>query len=253
SLVLNYGTPVPVTFGEVAPFALAIGLLLIATVVALARWPKVGFLGAWFFITLAPTSSFVPIATEVGAERRMYLPLIALVLLSLFGSRTLLTLVARRVSRAPGGVPPSRTVTIVSTIALIIVSTALSAATITRNRDYSSSLSLARTVLERYPTSVAHHMVGAELSMAGQHEQAEAELRRALPGAPRAHYALGVELFRQGKLDEAIDELQLFIKEQPLLLEVLSARDLIGQIFAQKQQWGRAAEQYRALVTMAPS
>ena len=38
-----------------------------------------GFLGAWFWITLAPTSTIVPIATEVAAERRMYLPLAALV------------------------------------------------------------------------------------------------------------------------------------------------------------------------------
>ena len=35
-----------------------------------------------FFLTLAPTSSIVPIATEVGAERRMYLPLAALSVLA---------------------------------------------------------------------------------------------------------------------------------------------------------------------------
>ena len=37
-----------------------------------------------FFLTLAPTSSVVPIASEVGAERRMYLPLAALVVLAGF-------------------------------------------------------------------------------------------------------------------------------------------------------------------------
>ena len=47
--------------------------------------PPLGFPGAWFFLTLAPTSSILPIATEVGAERRMYLPLIALVGLAMVG------------------------------------------------------------------------------------------------------------------------------------------------------------------------
>jgi hypothetical protein len=37
-------------------------------------------------MTLAPTSSIVPIATEVGAERRMYLPLISVVVLVVIGA-----------------------------------------------------------------------------------------------------------------------------------------------------------------------
>ncbi len=36
---------------------------------------RFAFLGAWFFLTLAPSSSVVPIATEVAAERRVYLAL----------------------------------------------------------------------------------------------------------------------------------------------------------------------------------
>jgi len=59
--------------------------LLIVCLVAISLWGTVrrywwGFLGLWFFVILAPTSSFLPLATEVGAERRLYLPLIAVVL-----------------------------------------------------------------------------------------------------------------------------------------------------------------------------
>src|SRR4029434_7381145 len=74
SLVVFYGWPLPVTFVEVLPYALLIGCLFLVTVAAWFRYPAWGFLGLWFFITLAPSSSIVPIATEVGAERRMYLP-----------------------------------------------------------------------------------------------------------------------------------------------------------------------------------
>ncbi len=61
------------------PAAAVIAALLAATLWALRRAPALGFLGAWFFLILAPTSSFVPIVTEVAAERRMYLPLAAVV------------------------------------------------------------------------------------------------------------------------------------------------------------------------------
>ena len=82
SLVVWYGWPLPLTLGDVWPYALLIVALLVTTIGALAVAPKIGFIGAWFFITLAPTSSLIPIATEVGAERRMYLPLMALVVLA---------------------------------------------------------------------------------------------------------------------------------------------------------------------------
>ncbi|MEP6618239.1 MAG: tetratricopeptide repeat protein [bacterium] len=46
------------------------------TIVSLGKrraWGWVGFMGAWFFLLLAPSSSVIPIATEIAAERRVYL------------------------------------------------------------------------------------------------------------------------------------------------------------------------------------
>ena len=87
ALVLDYGLPRQLSFGDVAPMALLLLALLAATLVALSRWPKVGFAAAAFFLTLGPTSSVVPIVSEVGAERRMYLPLAALATLVVVGAR----------------------------------------------------------------------------------------------------------------------------------------------------------------------
>jgi tetratricopeptide (TPR) repeat protein len=47
------------------------------TVVCWRRRPWAGWLGAWYFLLLAPTSSVLPIVTEVVAERRAYLPMLA--------------------------------------------------------------------------------------------------------------------------------------------------------------------------------
>jgi len=85
ALVLDYGLPRQLVLTDVlAPGALVVTLIML-TAWALAVRPPIGFLGAWFFITLAPASSLVPIVTEVGAERRMYLPLAGLVALAVIG------------------------------------------------------------------------------------------------------------------------------------------------------------------------
>jgi tetratricopeptide (TPR) repeat protein len=50
------------------------------------RWRPLAFLGAWFFLILAPSSSFVPIRTEIAAERRVYLAFAAVVTLVVIGA-----------------------------------------------------------------------------------------------------------------------------------------------------------------------
>ncbi len=78
-LVFDYGATV-----EKRPLVLlacmAVVLPLAAlSMVALRRKPVAGFIGSTFFLILAPTTSFVPVATQTMAEHRMYLPLAALV------------------------------------------------------------------------------------------------------------------------------------------------------------------------------
>jgi len=213
-----------------------IGLFAL-TVAAFRRRAKLAFLGAWAWLTLAPTSSIVPIATEVGAERRMYLPLMALVVLAVLGGASL----SRRAGRS-------------FQIALLaLLSTALAAGTIVRNREYSSALLLAQTTLARYPTPVAHYELGNELLAAG-HDRQEAlgHLRQALPDAPRAHYTLGVEYFLEGKLDEAIAEFQAFIREEPYLVQVIDAHEYLGKAYAQRMQWREAAAEFQAMLAITP-
>lgn len=235
-LVANYGWPLPLTLREVLPQALLVATLLALTAVALVRRPKWGFLGAWFFVTLAPTSSIVPIATEVGAERRMYLPLIAIVVLVVVSASLL-----KRAASSGGAV------------ALAVVAALFSIGVFARNREYASELRLARTVVERRPTSVGHHALGVALLMDGDRDAAMSELRQAIPGAPRAHYTLGVELLKDGRTTEAIDQFQAFLREQPNLVEAISARQLLGRALAQQQRWPEAIEQEQQVLTMNPS
>src|SRR5437762_6886855 len=78
-LVLDYGIATTNSLAEVWPQTALLLVLFGATLIALARQPPWGFLGAWFFLLLAPTSSALPLATQTVAEHRMYLPLAAII------------------------------------------------------------------------------------------------------------------------------------------------------------------------------
>ncbi|MGH9143877.1 MAG: tetratricopeptide repeat protein, partial [Vicinamibacterales bacterium] len=235
-LVVNYGWPRALTLAEVLPYALVVVGCLGVAALALWRRPTLGVLGAWFFLTLAPTSSILPIATEVGAERRMYLPLIALIALAVIG----LAWAARQLARGPA---------IAATVAAVVVA-ALGATTMARNREYASPLGLAETVLARWPTPSAEAAVGQELAVAGRHDEAIARLEEAAPHFARAYYHLGGELFNQGRIDEAVPALEQFVRLEPMLAEAVPARTMIGRAFMLQKRWPQAEEQLRLVLSM---
>jgi protein O-GlcNAc transferase len=139
------------------------------------------------------------------------------------------------------------------TFVLVVVSATLAAGTIARNREYASGLSLARTTLARWPSGLAHHMVGSELAFLGRDHEAIPYMREAIRTYPSGRYNLGVALFNTGALDEAIEELQTFVRQEPRLLEVVSARSILGQAFMIKERWPEATEQFRLVLAMVPS
>ncbi|HET9368834.1 MAG TPA: tetratricopeptide repeat protein [Vicinamibacterales bacterium] len=241
-LVLYYGWPLPLTIADVWPQLLLIAALAALTILALARWPRAGYLGAWVFITLAPTSSIVPIATEVGAERRMYLPMMALVVLAVTGAAYWLL---RR--RSPS---PIRLLAAPVAIAAI----AYSAASAARNREYASSLTLAETTAARWPTPAGESMYGTELAAAGRLDDAERHLRAAAASFEPARYYLGTVLAKTGRVDEAAEQLRAFIASQPAELDqVHLARAVLADAYMRTGQWDRATEQYAAMVAARPN
>jgi tetratricopeptide (TPR) repeat protein len=244
-LVVLYGWPEPLTIGDVLPQALGVVALLGLTVLALIRAPRLGYLGAWFFIALAPTSSIIPIATEVGAERRMYVPLMALAVLAVLGVATILRARAARLAL------------------LVVAVVGLGALTMRRTAEYESPITLARTVVERRPTAVAHHLLGEQLGIAGQMEEAERELRTAVAlGNSRARYPLGALLLDLKRYPEAVAELEAFVASasapqqfrwlNPPLLDVLTARLRLAQLYALLKRWPDAAAQARTILEVAP-
>ena len=242
-LVLDYGEPASITFSAVAPYVMVVAALLAGTIVELVRNSVVGFLGAWFFLTLAPTSSILPISTEVGAERRMYVPLMAIVALAFSpvaraftarasgAARTLASDEARtrasdaartRASDAPRTLRvrdrradlkgPSR----LWMIGIMSVAALLSIATIQRNGEYRSGLTLWQTVLDRWPPHArAHRNLAAELKLANRPQEEIEHLRAAVKDLPELRNVLGLELLALGRPSEAADELRIYVRDHP--------------------------------------
>jgi tetratricopeptide (TPR) repeat protein len=239
-LVINYGQPVAYTLGDVFPQAAAVITLLSLTVAAF-RWnASLAFLGAWFFVTLAPTSSFVPIATEVAAERRMYLPLMAVVTAIVMASYGW-TRVRRHVPRRAAAV------------AVALVAVALGAGTIRRNAEHQSWLTLAQTTLDRWPSDAAYAGVGGELARLHRDGEALPLLRLAARSELRARYNLGVTLFNLKRDEEAIRELDVLVKEHPTREEVPWARKVMGHAYLRLSRWADGIAQLRMVLTMTPN
>jgi tetratricopeptide (TPR) repeat protein len=213
--------------------------------VAIVRWPAAGFLGLAFFLTLAPTSSVVPITTEVGAERRMYLPLAALAVLVAAAGGLLIERFARRASRR-------FIVTAMTAIAVLWIS-ALAVRTVYRNTEYGSAVSIWQTSVERRPHGRARLAYAVALGEREERDAALVQLREAVRDYPEAGYALGTELAASGKVDEGIEVLQQFMRDRPEAAERAPTRRLLGQLLVSSGRLEEAEPELRAIVDQAPT
>jgi tetratricopeptide (TPR) repeat protein len=85
ALRLSYPPWTARSWAEFPPQGALVVVLFAATLWACWRRPRLGFAGAWFFLTLAPSSSVVPVVTEIAAQRRVYLALAAVIALVVVG------------------------------------------------------------------------------------------------------------------------------------------------------------------------
>lgn len=240
-LVFLYTWPLAGGLTDVLPEALIILALLGATVAALARRHPLGYGGAVFFLVLAPTSSVVPIVTEVAAEHRMYLPLAAAIATVTAGVYVLL---ARRASALAVG---SITVLIAAVVALGIHTRA-------RNRDYASAERLwADTVAKDPDNQRARVAYGSILAGARRVQEAESQFRRAVeldPNDAIARTRLGTILMAQGKADAAIEQLNAALARNPADID---AHRTLGQIYGFQRDDARALAHLTRVLEAQPN
>lgn len=241
-LSLDYMWPIARRAQEIyLPGAVIVGLLA-ATLAALARWPKVGFLGAAFFLILAPTSSIVPIL-DLAFEHRMYLPLAAVV-----------TLTVLAVDRGVRIFAPNRqTRALVSGALLSVAVLALLLRTISRNEGYNDPVRFWSESLAAAPHNWRiHQNLGFFFEQQGNYEQAIAHYRQGLALSPensRLNYNLGVGLERTGNVDEAIARYRKAIALEPGLAR---AHNNLALLLTAQGRTEEALVHFRRAVELAP-
>ncbi len=195
-LVLDYGWPLAGTTEAIAlPAGVTIGLIGL-TLWAIRRRLAVGFLGAWWFLILAPTSSVFPIA-DPAFEHRVYLPLASVITSVVIGSWNLLdrTVPRERVKRQLA-------------VGLMAAATILlGLVTIRRNADYHSDIGMWKDVSAKRPHNArAYDNLGYLMAHRGRLDEAAAYLTDAIrlkPEASEYHNNLGNVLLAQGKTHDA--------------------------------------------------
>src|ERR1019366_8998443 len=78
-------------------------------------------------------------------------------------------------------------------------------------------------------------------------------MREAVREKPDSRYELGYELLQQGRVREASDELERFIRENPADPEVTSARGLLTLALAQQGRPAEVLEQWRLIHQARPA
>jgi tetratricopeptide (TPR) repeat protein len=245
ALAIDYGDQA-VTGLRGVPGLILLVAFGVATLIAWTKLPRRGwfaFLGAWFFMLLAPSSSFVPIRTEIAAERRIYLALAAVLVLAVVGVEWLRrrywsTLSAQRLALCSLG-----------------IAAALALTTAVRSHAYANAESLWQDNVAKVPKNLRGYVnlgsallverppkyataeslfsyaatqdsscrhgcaqMASSLSMQGRFAEAVPWLERALAHDPknaRIEEYLALVLMKTGSYKEAIPHLELLTSQNP--------------------------------------
>jgi len=277
SQCLDYWWPVAETASEIVPPTVLIIVLLGATGWCLGRCPPAGFLGLWFFLILAPTSSIMPIK-DIAFEHRMYLPLAAAVTAFVIGGYEF--------SRRKLGVGPRGWLLCVVPVVIVV----LAGLTLARNASYQSQLSVWRDVTRKAPHNPRAFLnLGEALDQAGQtrealdcylevlrvdaryaridivysnmgiiyHEsgdvgRAMANYNKALqinPSYAKGHTNLAIALIKLGKLDDALPHFERAVSLEP---ENAEFHTNFGQALKNARRLDEAVGHFRRALELDP-
>jgi tetratricopeptide (TPR) repeat protein len=272
ALLLNYNWPVARTMPAIFPPLLAVLALLAIVVYSLTRseshWRALGFVGAWFFITLAMSSSFFPIK-DLAVEHRMYLALASVATLVVVVMEMLVSNLRMRLAL------------------ILVLAFALGVRTYLRNEDYKSSYTIWTGVLEKIPDdpralnelgnayrddgrltealALYQRAIQADPENPGPHLNAGfiqlrlgnakaaevhyVEAIRIRPDYPDAHLNLGNVLVAQGRQEEALRQYDIALKQKPDFFEALAAR---ANTLCTLNRFDESLEYYRKALQCRP-
>ncbi|MGA2138995.1 MAG: tetratricopeptide repeat protein [Verrucomicrobiia bacterium] len=254
-LVLDYSDwPRTLPLASLLPSAGLLLALFIGSVWAIRRRVWGGFWGAWFFLLLAPSSSFLPLPTEPAAERRMYLPLVAVITVALGGGDRLCRNLWARFGqpRSARGWPDRVRVWLQAGV-VAVLALALGVATIQRNAQYHSAESIWADVVAKRPGSARGHAnLGLALLADGRATESIPHFVDALridPGHPTVRCNFAAALAASGAVDQSVAQLQETLRNAP---DYAPAHAALADLLADRGELKAALEHYGAALAINP-
>ena len=258
-----YGPIRYVLLADIWPYALSLLGLLALTAYALIRRPPVGFAAAWFFLLLAPTSSFAAIFWEAMAERRPYLAQVGLIALLVVSCHAGLCRLVREGRLSPKAMLWG------TRGSLLLIVAFLASITISRNRDYQDLQALwgaeveyLEAVMDELPSvlpKVAYHhaevyvRLGRVFADVGEWRQAEENYNKALQLSPdhfKAHKWLGHMFKELNETDQSIYHFRLAIGINP---QAYNAHNALGALLCMRGEVEEGVEHLRLAVEISPN
>ena len=280
-LCLDYMWPIAETPEQVLLPGAVMAILVGATCWGLWRRPAGGFLGAWFFLILTPTSSILPI-NDLAFEHRMYLSLAGVITAVVLGGYALGRALLKRVRPSQGRrLWPKLAAGVI--VAAIVA--ALGAATYDRNKDYRTEEAIWTNIVRQRPNNfraqnnygliqfskgnidtaikayktalnlnpgygLSHHNLGKTYLTLKRYDDAMPHLLEAVElseNNARVFNDLGFGYFRTGKIDQAIDACRKALSIEPNLDE---AHYTLALALSRKERFSQAIVHYQQAVDL---
>lgn len=237
-----YNPPLLTSFAEAWVYVVPVALLMAAALWLFSRRKSIGYLGVLALAVLAPTM-VVPVVTEIAAERRMYLPLAAIVTLFVCGGYAALRQL----------MSPRRAGLIVAS-ACVLLSAVGAGFSDRRLAVYGDELALWQDALERNPNDVTVlynlgtiHLERHKPEPAAEYFQRAIALRA---DYAEAHHNLGAAYSALGLSDEAAREFERAVELEP---RYALARVKLGVVALQAGRTADAKKQFLAALQWRPN
>ena len=238
--VFDYGWPFADTVWRadvLLPLVLLLALVAVA-VLAYRRYRLATFCLGWVFITLAPTSSIIPLR-DAAFEHRMYLPIIGLAWLVIVGGADLLAALAARTGQA------ASTLWRAGAVAAGVWILLLGIATMQRNEVFADSFRFAEDNALKAPQHWrAQYQWGEALMKAQKPDDAILAYEEAIrlnPNQGSARIALGSLYLQRKRLDDAERVLEPAASQQEESI-VAAADQNLAYIYQTRDELDRAEE-----------
>ncbi|MGE5894640.1 MAG: tetratricopeptide repeat protein, partial [bacterium] len=244
---LDYDYPIAKTLIELPTMISFIGYIgiWVTGILLYRKKPIVSFCILWFMITLAPSSSIMPLA-DVIFEHRLYLPVIGLISGCVVSFFYLLDKIKKQ--RYTDGV------TISSLVIFAVFIIFLSTVTYSRNMVWTNAIGLwADTALKSPAKARPYVTLAEEYRKAGDNDKALAYFQQAIsidPNFYEAYTGVGQILTHFHRYSEAIHSLEKAIQLNPRYAQAFNS---LGIIYALTADYQGAIEQFHQALRIDPS